>query len=108
VSAFRLAALFDLAGRTAVVTGGNSGIGLAMARALGLAGARVVLLARREAELREAAERLRGEGIDAVAVAADLAKPETGSVVASACERLGPRHRHPGQRGGRQSSPTFR
>ena len=37
---FRLTALFDLTGRTALVTGGNSGIGLAMARALGLAGAR--------------------------------------------------------------------
>lgn len=41
-----LAALFDLAGRTALVTGGNSGIGEAMATALGLAGARVVLAGR--------------------------------------------------------------
>ncbi len=49
--AFRLGALFDLTGRTALVTGGNSGIGLAMARALGLAGARVILVARRQDEL---------------------------------------------------------
>ena len=59
-----LDALFDLHGRRALVTGGNSGIGEAMARALGAAGARVLLVARREAELEAAAGRLRGEGID--------------------------------------------
>ena len=48
--------LFRLAGRTALITGGNSGIGEAMVRALGLAGADVLLVARREAELSRAAE----------------------------------------------------
>ena len=51
---FRLAPLFALPGRTALVTGGNSGIGLALARALGLAGAGLLLTARREADLAEA------------------------------------------------------
>ncbi|MEU8612607.1 SDR family NAD(P)-dependent oxidoreductase, partial [Actinoplanes sp. NPDC048791] len=41
-----LSELFGLTGRTAVVTGGSSGIGRAMAGALGGAGARVVLVAR--------------------------------------------------------------
>jgi len=68
----KLATLFDLQGRRAFVTGGNSGIGEAMARALGLAGARVMLVARREAELRAATERLRTDGIDASSLAADL------------------------------------
>jgi NAD(P)-dependent dehydrogenase (short-subunit alcohol dehydrogenase family) len=68
----RLQHLFDLAGRRALVTGGNSGIGEAMARALGLAGARVLLVARREAELQAAARRLREDGIDADALSADL------------------------------------
>lgn len=67
-----LAGLFDLTGRRALVTGGNSGIGEAMARALGLAGARVCLLARRDAELQSAAKRLTGDGIDAQWLAADL------------------------------------
>jgi NAD(P)-dependent dehydrogenase (short-subunit alcohol dehydrogenase family) len=64
--------LFDLGGRTALVTGGNSGIGEAMARALGLAGARLLLVARREAELSAAAQRLHTDGIDAAWLAADL------------------------------------
>lgn len=64
--------LFDLAGRTALVTGGNSGLGEAMARALGLAGARVVLAARRQDALQAAAERLRTDGIDVGFAAGDL------------------------------------
>jgi gluconate 5-dehydrogenase len=57
------------------VTGGNSGIGFALARALGLAGAGVILVARREAALADAVKRLAGDGITARAVAADLAEP---------------------------------
>lgn len=65
--------LFDLSGRRAVVTGGNSGIGETMARALGLAGAQVLLMARRQPELDAAAVRLRAEGIVATTLAANLA-----------------------------------
>lgn len=79
---FRLASLFDLTGRTALVTGGNSGIGLAMARALALAGAGVILVARREAELALAAEGLRSEGLEASFLAADLAAPDCGAAIA--------------------------
>ena len=69
----RLNELFSLKGRTALVTGGNSGIGLAMARALGLAGARVILVARRAAGLAEAASALASEQIAASPFACDLA-----------------------------------
>jgi NAD(P)-dependent dehydrogenase (short-subunit alcohol dehydrogenase family) len=70
---FRLSSLFDLTGRTALVTGGNSGIGLAMARALGLAGADVILVARRTDELNAAAKSLGDEdGIAATSIPADL------------------------------------
>ena len=68
-----VAALFDLSGKRALVTGGNSGIGAAMACALGLAGARVVLVARREAELRTSAAQLHAQGIAADVLSADLA-----------------------------------
>jgi len=46
--------MFDLSGRVAVVTGGNGGIGLGMARGLAVAGTRVVVAAR-NAEKAEAA-----------------------------------------------------
>jgi gluconate 5-dehydrogenase len=64
--------LFDLSGQTAVVTGGSRGLGLQMAEALAEAGARVVLCARREDELRRAGESLRGRGLDVATLAADL------------------------------------
>ncbi|MHB8147963.1 MAG: SDR family NAD(P)-dependent oxidoreductase, partial [Vulcanimicrobiaceae bacterium] len=70
----RLDHLFALDGRTALVTGGNSGIGLAMAEALGRQGARIVLVARRRALLEEAAADLSASaGITVSTVAADLA-----------------------------------
>jgi len=72
--------LFSLRGRTALVTGGSSGIGYAMAEAIASAGACTVLLARREAELKAAVERIRGsdsgdgaESVDVHWVAADVA-----------------------------------
>lgn len=69
----RLSHLFDIDGRTAVVTGGNSGIGLELARALGLQGARVVLVGRNIGNLESAATSLRQDGIDATEIVADLA-----------------------------------
>ncbi|MEO7854520.1 MAG: SDR family oxidoreductase [Rubrivivax sp.] len=85
-----LGALFDLGGRRALVTGGHSGIGHAMARTLGLAGARVLLMARREAELQAAAQGLRDEGIEAEWIAADLSDSEaTLAAGRSAEQRLG-------------------
>ena len=64
--------LFSLRGRTALVTGGSSGIGGAMAEAIAGAGARTVLLARREGPLREAVERIAELGGEAYAVSADI------------------------------------
>jgi len=84
------AAMFDLSGRRALVSGGNSGIGEAMALALGRAGAKVLLLARREAELQAAAERLRAEGVSAQVLSADLAAlPGLRAVAAQAEKVLG-------------------
>ena len=68
-----IADLFDLTGRCALVTGGNSGIGGEIARALAAAGAAVVLVARRQTELDMAAARIAADGGRAAAIACDLA-----------------------------------
>jgi gluconate 5-dehydrogenase len=64
--------LFSLRGRTALVTGGSSGIGYAMAEAIACAGARTVLLARGREGLRAAVEQIAARGGEAYAVSADI------------------------------------
>jgi NAD(P)-dependent dehydrogenase (short-subunit alcohol dehydrogenase family) len=85
----RLAHLFDLRGRTALVTGGNSGIGLAMARALGLGGAQVVIAARRADELERALRSLQDEGIAARSLQVDLADHASIAALAGEATRAG-------------------
>jgi NAD(P)-dependent dehydrogenase (short-subunit alcohol dehydrogenase family) len=63
-----------MAARAALVTGGSSGIGLAIARALGEDGYGVTLSARRPDKLETAAETLRADGIDVEAVPANMAE----------------------------------
>jgi gluconate 5-dehydrogenase len=69
--------LFDLAGKTALVTGGSRGLGLQMAEALGEMGARVAITARKQPELDEAAARLSRQGVEVLTVAGDLSRLET-------------------------------
>ncbi|MBS7777905.1 SDR family oxidoreductase [Acidovorax sp. CCYZU-2555] len=68
--------LFDLGGKTALVTGGSRGLGLQMAQALGEAGAKIVLSSRKAADLEEAVAVLQADGIDARWIAADCAREE--------------------------------
>ena len=65
--------LFDLTGTVGLVTGGNNGIGLAMAGALAQAGASVVIWGRNEARNEDAAEVLRSHGGDVLALSVDVA-----------------------------------
>lgn len=85
-----LTSLFDLTGKTALVTGGSRGLGLAMAEALGEFGAKVILIARKQGELDSAVAHLNSLGITAQAIAADLGKPEEPArVVAEIAQRGG-------------------
>ena len=82
--------LFNLEGRTALITGGSRGLGLQIAKALGEFGARVLISARRQVELTDAAAQLSASGINACWVAADGSKPDAITVlVDAAMEKLG-------------------
>jgi NAD(P)-dependent dehydrogenase (short-subunit alcohol dehydrogenase family) len=85
--------LFDLKGKTALVTGGSRGLGLQMAHALGEAGAKIMLSSRKAEDLEEAAAELQAAGIDARWIAADLSKEEEiRSLADQTLERLGDVH----------------
>ena len=64
--------LFDLSGKTALITGGSRGLGLQMAEALGEMGARVAISARKKAELEEAEAHLSTIGVESLTVVNDL------------------------------------
>ena len=82
--------LFNLEGRTALVTGGSRGLGLQIAEALGEQGAKIVLSARKQTELDEAVAHLKARGIEASAVAADLSQESAiTTLVDTALQRLG-------------------
>lgn len=69
--------LFDLSGRVALVTGGSRGLGLQIAEGLGEMGARLVIAARKQHELDEAAAHLKGQGAQVLAIASDLQDPQS-------------------------------
>lgn len=82
--------LFDLSGRTALVTGGSRGLGLQMAEALGEAGAKVVISSRKASDLEGAVMALQDKGIDARWIAADAGKPDDiNRLVDETLERVG-------------------
>jgi len=68
--------LFELTGKVALITGGSRGLGLQIAQALGEMGARIAISARKPAELEEAKAQLASQGIDALTVVNDLARPD--------------------------------
>jgi gluconate 5-dehydrogenase len=64
--------LFDLSGRVAIVSGGSMGLGRQMAEGLAEAGASLVLCARKKERCEEAAEELRGLGVEVLALECDV------------------------------------
>jgi NAD(P)-dependent dehydrogenase (short-subunit alcohol dehydrogenase family) len=82
--------LFDLTGKTALVTGGSRGLGLQMAHALGEAGAKIMLSSRKVEDLKVATAELQAAGIDADWIAADCAKETDIRMLADAAiQRMG-------------------
>jgi 2-dehydro-3-deoxy-D-gluconate 5-dehydrogenase len=80
-----MAKLFDLGGKVAIVTGGNGGIGLGMARGLADAGAEIAIVGRNEAKSDAAVADLKQRGVKAVSVVADVTDK---AAVAAMIERV--------------------
>ena len=82
--------LFDLKGKVAIVTGGNGGIGLGIARGLADAGADIAVVGRNEAKSKAAAAELAARGVRAIAVVADVTdKAAVAGMVERASGELG-------------------
>ena len=82
--------LFDLTGNVAVITGGNGGIGLGMARGLGEAGASLVITGRNKDKNKIAVEELQKLGTKVCAVTADITDLEScRSMIAETMETFG-------------------
>ena len=89
--------MFDLTGRVAIVTGGNGGIGLGMAKGLAKAGARVVVAARNRDKSSAAVAELKALGCDALALTVDVTDERSVEALAADAARAVRPHRHPGQ-----------
>jgi 2-deoxy-D-gluconate 3-dehydrogenase len=83
--------LFDLTGKVAIVTGGNGGIGLGIARGLAEAGAKIVVLGRNTEKSQLAAQWLQAQaGAEVLVVTADVGRPEqVERAIAESLERFG-------------------
>jgi 2-deoxy-D-gluconate 3-dehydrogenase len=82
--------LFDLSGKVAIVTGGNGGIGLGMARGLAEAGADIAIVGRNETKSNAAVADLRQHGVKAISVVADVTdKAAVADMVARVGRELG-------------------
>lgn len=82
--------MFDLTGKTAIVTGGATGLGRAMAEGLHKAGAQLVLIARNEQRLEQAAKEMGREGAPVSWVSGDLSRLENvPAIYQKALDQLG-------------------
>lgn len=79
-----------LEGKVAIITGGNSGVGAATAEKFAKEGAKVVITARREAQLEEVAQKIRENGGEVLTICSDISKAEDAKrVVAETMAKFG-------------------
>jgi NAD(P)-dependent dehydrogenase (short-subunit alcohol dehydrogenase family) len=82
--------LFDLSGKTAIVTGGGRGLGRQIAEGFAEAGANVVVCSRKEGACQEVSEKLKQLGVDSLALKCDVTNPDAiRNVVEKTMEKFG-------------------
>ena len=81
---------FTLAGRRALITGSSAGIGLALAEALGQAGAHVIINGRRASKVDQAVQALQAQGLSASASVFDVTEPDSVRAAVDELEAQGP------------------
>ncbi|MDQ0269780.1 SDR family oxidoreductase [Cytobacillus purgationiresistens] len=82
--------LFDLTGKTAIVTGGGRGLGEQIAEGFAEAGANVVLCSRKKENCEEVSEKLKKLGVETLALQCDITNPEeVNAVIQQTVEKFG-------------------
>ena len=67
---------FDLTGKVAIITGGNGGLGLGIAKGLAMVGAKVAVVGRNQEKIDNAVEQLKAEGADALGIQCDVSQED--------------------------------
>ena len=84
---------FDLTGKVAIITGGNGGIGLGMAKGLAQAGASIAIVGRNQRKNATALEEIKALGVDAMAIEADVCDSEAvAAMIATVVDQWGAIH----------------
>ncbi|PCH51440.1 MAG: 2-deoxy-D-gluconate 3-dehydrogenase [Cellvibrionales bacterium] len=81
---------FDLSGKVAIITGGNGGLGLGIAKGLAIAGAKVAVVGRKQEKIDRAVKELEDMGAEALGISCDVGSEEdVNRMVATTAEHFG-------------------
>ncbi len=81
---------FDLSGKVAIITGGNGGLGLGIAKGLAMAGAKIAVVGRKQEKIDKAVKELEDQGAEALGISCDVgSEDDVNKMVATTAEHFG-------------------